>query len=86
MLVGHAFGLDVNQVSDFIIGENGVYKIKVLKKNTVSDNENYKSNKLNFIISYQNQLLNSSRPNLNNSVYQAIKEKADIEDNRSLYY
>tara|TARA_B100000795_G_scaffold153518_1_gene115085 strand:+ start:893 stop:3025 length:2133 start_codon:yes stop_codon:yes gene_type:complete len=86
LLVGHAFGLDVNQVSDFIIGENGVYKIKVLKKNTVSDNENYKSNKLNFIISYQNQLLNSSRPNLNNSVYQAIKEKADIEDNRSLYY
>ena len=86
LLVGYAFGLDVNQVSDFIIGENGVYKIKVLKKNTVSDNENYKSNKLNFIISYQNQLLNSSRPNLNNSVYQAIKEKADIEDNRSLYY
>ena len=86
LLVGHAFGLPLNQVSDFIIGENGVYKIKVLKKNTVSDNENYKSNKLNFIISYQNQLLNSSRPNLNNSVYQAIKEKADIEDNRSLYY
>ena len=86
LLVGHAFGLDINQVSDFIIGENGVYKIKVLKKNIVSDSENYESNKFNFIISYQNQLLNASRSNLDNSVYQSVKQKADIEDNRSLYY
>ena len=71
---------------DFIIGENGVYKIKVLKKNIVSDSENYESNKFNFIISYQNQLLNASRSNLDNSVYQSVKQKADIEDNRSLYY
>ena len=86
LLVGHAFGLDINQVSDFIIGENGVYKIKVLKKNIVSDGESYESNKFNFIISYQNQLLNATRSNLDNSVYQAVKQKADIEDNRSLYY
>ena len=86
LLVGHAFGLDIDQISDFIIGENGVYKIKVLKKNIVSNNENYKSNKSNFIISYQNQLLNASRPNLNNLIYQAVKKKAGIEDNRSLYY
>ena len=86
LLVGHAFGLDINQVSNFIIGENGVYKIKVLKKNIVSDSESYESNKFNFIISYQNQLLNASRSNLDNSVYQAVKQKADIEDNRSLYY
>ena len=63
-----------------------LYKIKVLKKSKVSDNENYDSNKFNFIISYQNQLLNASRSNLDNSVYQAVKQKADIEDNRSLYY
>ena len=86
LLVGRAFGLDINQISDFIIGENGVYKIKVLKKNIVSDNENYESNKFNFIISYQNQLLNASKSNLDNLIYQAVKEKADIEDNRSLYY
>ena len=50
------------------------------------DSENYESNKFNFIISYQNQLLNASRSNLDNSVYQSVKQKADIEDNRSLYY
>jgi peptidyl-prolyl cis-trans isomerase D len=86
LLIGHAFGLNTNQISDFIIGENGVYKIKVLKKSKVSDNENYDSNKFNFIISYQNQLLNNSRANLDNAVYQVAKETSDIVDNRSLYY
>lgn len=86
LLIGHAFGLNINQISDFIIGENGVYKIKVLKKSKVSDNENYDSNKFNFIISYQNQLLNNSRSNLDNAVYQVAKETSDIVDNRSLYY
>ncbi|MBT6169648.1 MAG: peptidylprolyl isomerase, partial [Flavobacteriaceae bacterium] len=36
LLVGHAFGLKVDQISDFIIGENGVYKIKVTKKDKSS--------------------------------------------------
>jgi len=78
LLVGHAFGLKVDQISDFIIGENGVYKIKVTKKDKSSGLDNYSS--------YQNQLLLSSRPSVNSTLYQAVKESAEIIDNRSTYY
>ncbi len=78
LLVGYAFGLEVDQISDFIIGENGVYKIKVIKKD--------KSSSLDTYSSYQNQLLLSSRPTVNSSLYQTVKESAEIIDNRSTYY
>ena len=78
LLIGHAFGLKVDQISDFIIGENGVYKIKVTKKD--------KSTGLDTYSSYQNQLLLSSRPGFNSTLYQALKESAEIIDNRSTYY
>ena len=78
LLVGHAFGLKVDQISDFIIGENGVYKIKVTKKDKSSGLDTYSS--------YQNQLLLSSRPSVNSTLYQAVKESAEIIDNRSTYY
>ncbi len=78
LLVGHAFGLNVDQTSDFIIGENGVYKIKVTKKDKSSGLDTYSS--------YQNQLLLSSRPRVNSTLYQVVKESAEIIDNRSTYY
>ena len=78
LLVGHAFGLKVDQISDFIIGENGVYKIKVTKKDKSSGLDTYSS--------YQNQLLLSSRPTVNSILYQTVKESAEIIDNRSTYY
>jgi len=78
LLVGHAFGLNVDQTSDFIIGENGVYKIKVTKKDKSSGLDTYSS--------YQNQLLLSSRPRVNSTLYQVVKESSEIIDNRSTYY
>ena len=78
LLVGYAFGLKVDQISDFIIGENGVYKIKVTKKD--------KSSGLDAYSSYQNQLLLSSIPSVNSILYQTVKESAEIIDNRSTYY
>ena len=78
LLVGYAFGLKINEISDFIIGENGVYKIKVLKNNKSSNLENYSS--------YTNQLLIPSRSNVLSNVFQAAKESSEIIDNRSIYY
>ena len=78
LLVGYAFGLKINEISDFIIGENGVYKIKVLKNNKSSNLENYSS--------YKNQLLIPSRSNVLSNVFQAAKESSEIVDNRSTYY
>ena len=78
LLVGYAFGLKINEISDFIIGENGVYKIKVLKNNKSSNLENYSS--------YTNQLLVPSRSNVLSNVFQAAKDSSEIIDNRSIYY
>ena len=67
-----------NEVSDFIVGENGVYKIRVIKKEISKGIESYEP--------YKNQLLQSKRPMSTNSLYVALKEIAEIEDNRSTYY
>ncbi len=83
-VVGHAFGLALNSVSDFIIGENGVYKIKVTKKDDNSKNDEYINT--SFINSFRNQLINRNRSNLNGRVFESLKEKAEIIDNRSIYY
>ena len=78
LVVGYAFGVELDQISDFIIGENGVYKLKVVKKNKAVNLENYSS--------YSNQLLLPSRSNVSNGVFQSAKESAVIIDNRSVYY
>ena len=77
LVVGIAFGTELNNISDLIIGENGIYKIKVTKKEKSSDLETYSS--------YKNQLL-SSRSLSQSVLYQSIKESAEVVDNRSTYY
>ena len=77
LVVGIAFGTELNNISDLIIGENGIYKIKVTKKEKSSDLETYSS--------YKNQLL-SSRSLSQSTLYQSIKESAKVVDNRSTYY
>ena len=72
------------KTSDFIIGENGVYKLKVIKrKDTSSNNDPIDAN---FIISYKNQLLNSNRTSAFARVYESLKQNAEVTDNRSIYY
>ena len=78
LVVGFAFALEENEVSDFIVGENGVYKIRIIKKQSSKEMESYEP--------YKNQLLQSKRPMSTNSLYLALKENAEIEDNRSTYY
>ena len=78
LLVGYAFGLELNEISDFIIGENGVYKLIVTKREKSSELENYKP--------YANQLLVPARANVINGVFQSAKESAVITDNRFKFY
>tara|TARA_Y100000768_G_scaffold227948_2_gene172096 strand:+ start:476 stop:2581 length:2106 start_codon:yes stop_codon:yes gene_type:complete len=77
LVIGVAFGTGLNEISDLIIGENGIYKIKVTKKEKSTDLETY--------LSYQNQLL-SSRSLSSSTLFQSVKESAEIVDNRSTYY
>lgn len=76
-VVGAAFGEKAGETTGLIDGEKGVYKVRVLAVNKAPDLDNYAS--------YVNQL-NAANNAVNSKVYQALKKKADIEDNRAKFY
>ena len=77
-VIGHAFGIGEGVMSKGIIGNKGVFYVKV-------DRIKY----ANVMSSYQNytNLLNSiTLGSYNSKVYEALLESSEIEDNRSLFY
>ncbi|WP_418499686.1 peptidylprolyl isomerase [Flagellimonas sp.] len=78
MVVGTAFALGEGQTSGLIKGETGVYMLKVTKKEQAPNVENYST--------YANSLRASTAAKVSGSVYNALKDKAEIEDNRATFY
>ena len=77
-VIGTAFALEPNQPSALIKGNNGVYMIEVTSKEIAEEMESYKA--------YANALQNQENIRINNSIYEALRSSAEIEDNRQLYY
>ena len=77
-VIAKAFSMDVNQVSDPIVGANGVYIIKVTNKPAVGTATNIPQLRKNSMASAQTQV--TSR------LMQAMKKNADVEDLRSKFY
>ncbi len=78
LVVGKAFGLEEGQVSDLIQGDTGVFKIKVTKKEAGVSLPNFST--------FSDALSTSNRNAVNSSVYNALKEGAEIEDSRAVFY
>jgi peptidyl-prolyl cis-trans isomerase D len=78
LVVGTAFGMDTDQTSDLIEGNSGVFMIKVTNKTEAADVENYST--------YAQNLQTSASARVNGAVYNALKEKAEIEDKRAIFY
>ncbi|WP_318310408.1 peptidylprolyl isomerase [Flagellimonas crocea] len=78
LVVGTAFSLDKDQTSDLIEGNTGVYMIKVTNKTEAPDVENYST--------YAQNLQTSAAARVNGAVYNALKDKAEIEDKRATFY
>lgn len=78
LVVGTAFALDKDQTSDLIEGNTGVYMIKVTNKTKAPDVENYST--------YAQSLQTSAAGRVNGAVYNALKDKAEIEDKRATFY
>jgi len=76
-VVGAAFGEKAGETTGLIDGKTGVFKVKVLAVNKAPELDNYAS--------YINQL-NSGVNAVSNKLYQALKSKAEIEDNRANFY
>lgn len=77
-VIGFAMGLEKDQTSEPIIGKSGVFYIKLTDKRIASEIDNYQ---------VQINKINSSNRNASRiNTYDALKEKAEIEDFRSLFY
>ena len=77
-VIGTAFAMELNQPSTLIEGNNGVYMIEVTSKEIAEELESYKA--------YANALQNEENIRINNTIYEALRSSAEIEDNRQLYY
>lgn len=77
-VVGAAFGKKAGEETGFISGNNGVFKVRVLAVNEAPVLDNYTS--------YTNQLSTAVTQALSTNVFKALKERADIEDNRANFF
>ncbi|RNC92639.1 MAG: peptidylprolyl isomerase [Allomuricauda sp.] len=78
LVVGTAFTVAEGSESGFIEGQSGVYKVKVTGKT--------ESVKLNNYSTYAKDLITTNANRVNGSVYNALKDGADIEDKRATFY
>lgn len=78
LVVGKAFGLAEGETSKLIQGETGMFMIKVTKKESGADLDNFST--------FANTLTNQKRNAVNTGVFNALKENAEIEDNRATFY
>jgi peptidyl-prolyl cis-trans isomerase D len=74
-IVGAAFGLKEGETSKLIEGNNGVYMIQVTKITPAVELDNYQV--------FANQLEAQKLNTVNSKLYNALKEAAEIEDNRA---
>ncbi|MEN8798509.1 MAG: SurA N-terminal domain-containing protein [Flavobacteriaceae bacterium] len=78
LVVGTAFSMNQGETSGLIQGETGVFMFEVVGKEDAPSLENY--------VPYANDLKAASAAKVNATVYNALLENADIEDNRATFY
>ena len=77
-VVGAVFSLETGKVSEPIAGEKGVYVAELVSKFEAPAMDSYKG--------FAQQESAARRAQAGSRVFEALKKKADIEDNRSRFY
>lgn len=77
-VVGTAFGLKEGETSQPIAGNKGVYVVQLVSKFEAPKMDSYKP--------FAQQQSMATRAQATMGVFEALKEKAEIEDNRSRFY
>ena len=77
-VVGKAFSLAEGATSGLLEGESGVYMVKLNKKNQGVKLPNFST--------FAQTLSTQNQNSVNSGVYNALKEGAEIEDNRATFY
>ena len=78
LVVGTAVTMDTGTISGLLEGETGVFKLEVTNKEEAPALENYTT--------YANNLQNTLGARVTTEVYNALREKAEVVDNRSTFY
>ena len=77
-VVGAAFAMEEGAVSEPLAGEKGVFVVKVLKKTEAPAPQSYRP--------YAAREASARRTTINTEVFSALKNSAEIEDNRARFY
>ena len=77
-IIGSSFSLDLDEVSDLLKGNSGVYIVKLLSKDYAGEVESVQE--------VSNSISNKELERISNLITEALESKAEIEDNRSFYY
>ncbi|MRI01780.1 peptidylprolyl isomerase [Kriegella sp. EG-1] len=78
LVVGTAYAMNEGDTSGLIEGETGIFMVMLNKKQEAAKLDNYST--------YANNLKSAAAAKVNSDVYNALKEGAEIEDNRSVFY
>lgn len=76
-LIATAMNMEQNRLSDPVTGENGVYVLRVTSVE-IPEEQDFEMEK--------NRLANSKRARVNFEAFEALKELADIKDNRHKFF
>ena len=78
LVIGTAFGLNEGEMSEPISGNTGVYIVKVTKITQATELNSYQA--------VANRVGKSKENAVNTQLYNALKEAAEIQDNRAVFY
>ena len=78
LVIGTAFGLNEGEMSEPISGNTGVYIVKVTKITQATELNSYQA--------VANRVGKSKENAVNAQLYNALKEAAEIQDNRAVFY
>ena len=77
-VIGTAFGLTEGATSKLVIGLNGVYAVQLIKLTPANELPNYQAT--------ANRVGQAKSNAVNSKLYTALKDAAEIEDNRASFY
>ncbi len=77
-IIGSAFSLDTDETSNLLKGNNGIYIVRLLSKETAED--------ISIGAAISNSLSDREVERISTLIPQVLESKAEIVDNRSLYY
>lgn len=77
-VVGNVFAMKVNKISEPIKGDAGVFVVQVTEITPPAATKDYKAN--------QTQVQGALKQRVDYELFEALKEKADVQDNRAKFY